>query len=129
MIYVIGEEPGNPGTHQTSARLARLCGVPESELLARVTWLNLFATPTPRQVYDLVEEHATSYDAILLLGRRVARAWRLEGFGPLQSVQRDNGPVIVLVPHPSGRNRWWNDHDHTDDAAIVLRGLWLRCAR
>lgn len=63
-----------------------------AEEFVRENWLNL-----------------TSYDTVYLAGRRVTKA-------VLRVVQLPN---LIMIPHPSGLNRFWNDpeaveilHDH-----------------
>lgn len=125
MIYVVGEDLGSLSAHGTAARLARLCGVPEAELLARVAWLNLFATPTPAALVGLVERAAGPGDAVVLMGRRVARAWGLGDLPPLGEVRRAHGTLVLLLPHPSGRNRWWNDPARLEAGREAMRRVWL----
>ena len=133
MIYVIGEYLGTGSRHLTSRRLAHLCGVSEETLLGSVVWLNLFDTPgtNSRLTVDMVERAAESSDAILLLGRRVARAWALDDLPPLGVVMRNagQGPLIALIPHPSGLNRWWNDPEHEETCGHLLTTLWIRYGR
>lgn len=129
-IYVVGESLGRGGTR---AHLARLLGLEEAEMMAAVVWINLWEYPGTdvRRYVDVVERVAEPGDAILLLGRRVARAFRLETLPPLGTLARSAGigPVLVAVPHPSGRNRWYNDPDHAEDASAVLRAVWRRYGR
>lgn len=124
-IYVVGESLGRGGTR---AHLARLLGLDESEMMASVVWLNLWEYPgvDVSRYVDLVERSAEPGDAVLLLGRRVARAFGLGDIEPLGMVWRNGGigPCIVAVPHPSGRNRWWNDSERADDAEMTLRSVW-----
>jgi hypothetical protein len=35
----------------------------------------------------------------------------------------------MTIPHPSGRNRWWNDRGNRTLAAGVLRTFWLGAAQ
>lgn len=125
MIYVVGESLGRGGTR---AHLARLVGLSESEMMTSLVWLNLWDHPgtDPRRYVALVETAAAPGDAVLLLGRRVVRAFGLEDLRPLGSVSRSAGigPIIVAVPHPSGRNRWYNDPANAADAEDVLRSVW-----
>lgn len=51
------------------------------------------------------------FDKLILVGKRVAAAMEL---GHLDFFETHGG--CVIVPHPSGRNLWWND------AANVARG-------
>lgn len=43
---------------------------------------------------------------ILLIGKKVQKAFVIEG-DPLEQKR-----PYILVPHPSGLNRWWNDFDN-----------------
>jgi len=125
MIYVVGEKQGTGGTRR---RLAALLGVSVDEMMDAVVWINLWEYPgtRPERYVELIEDGARPRDAIILLGRRVARAFRLGDLRALGTVSRNagHGPVIIALPHPSGLNRWWNDPDRLDDALIALRALW-----
>ena len=133
MIWVIGERTGRVsddivGGLSSSERLAQIVGVGHMEFLDAVLWLNLWDGPTGTRVeryVRLVEGAADFSDSIWLLGQQVLAAWRLD-LQPLQTIMRNGGagPEIVAVPHTSGRNLWWNDPDHQEDAAIVLRRIW-----
>lgn len=46
---------------------------------------------------------------VLLAGRRVSGLFGL-GRAPYLKVVRDGRRRTAVVPHPSGVNRWWNDH-------------------
>ncbi len=52
---------------------------------------------------------------VMLAGRRVARAFRLpaarkrEYFETIEECEVLAGYPVVVVPHPSGLNHWWND--------------------
>lgn len=127
MIWVIGERHG-AARGATNERLAQLIGVSADQLMDAVLWLNLWEYPGTRaeRYVRLVEEAADDRDAIVLLGRRVQHAFGLDHAAPFSTVTRNagRGPVIISIPHPSGLNRWWNDPDHQDDAAIALRAVW-----
>lgn len=49
-----------------------------------------------------------SHDVYLLAGRRVARAFGLVDV-TIPSLWRVQGKSLLVVPHPSGLNRLWND--------------------
>lgn len=123
MIYVVGESLGSGGTRR---RLAALFEVPEAEMMDAVLWLNLWEYPgaRPERYVRLVEESADPTDAIILLGRRVQRAFGLEQQEPLTTIVRGSGTTILCLPHPSGLNRWWNDPAHVVEATTALRALW-----
>lgn len=128
MIWVIGESMSLGGSHyDTQDRLADLLGVTRDAMLASVLWLNLFEYPgtNPKRYVRLIEEGAHPVDAVILLGRRVQRAFGLD-IQPLSIVRRNGGrgPTLIAVPHTSSLNRWWNDPDHVEDASIALRAIW-----
>lgn len=81
MIYIVGERLGRGGTR---SHLAALTGVTVAELMDAVVWINLWeydGTRADRYV-RMVEEVARPEDAIILLGRRVARAFGLDDVAP-----------------------------------------------
>lgn len=125
MIVVVGEAVGKGGTR---AHLARLFHVSVIEMMESVLWINLWEYPhTTTSLYvDAVERIAQPGDVVLLLGRRVVRAFGLEELPALGSVVRGAGvgPLVVAIPHPSGRNRWYNDADHALRATSALGHLW-----
>jgi hypothetical protein len=132
VIWVVGEErgrsDGQPGPGDSSARLASLCGVTQEQFLKAVAWINLFDHPgtDPVRYVRMVEKAAEPFDAIVMLGKRVQAAFLLDHLNPLESVERNGGigPMLLALPHPSGRNRWYNDPDHVADASIVMRRVW-----
>lgn len=58
---------------------------------------------------------------MLLLGYRVAAAFgvRREYFAR----QKIGTATAVVVPHPSGVNRWWNDSENVRRMERFMRGL------
>jgi hypothetical protein len=125
VIYVVGEKQGSGATRR---RLAALLGVPVETMMDAVVWINLWEYPGTRaeRYVRLIEEGAEPRDAVILLGRRVTKAFGLGSLRALGTVSRNagRGPIIIALPHPSGLNRWWNDPDRLDDAGIALRALW-----
>jgi hypothetical protein len=123
VIYVVGESLGSGGTRR---RLASLFEVSENEMMDAVLWLNLWEYPgtRPERYVRLVEESAEPLDAVVLLGRRVQRAFGLERQEALSTIVRSSGTTILCLPHPSGLNRWWNDPAHVREATEALRALW-----
>lgn len=71
----------------------------------------------------------------LLLGRRVVSAFGLSELEPLDwkvidcgrgaGWNRASSPTaqVAFLPHPSGRNRWYNEQRNTDAAREFLRRL------
>lgn len=66
-------------------------------------------------------------DLVMLAGRRVARAFRMprasEYFVIDPECKRVAGLPAVIVPHPSGINRWWNEPLNRRLAKGFLEGL------
>mgnify|MGYP001576063991 FL=1 len=65
----------------------------------------------------------------ILLGKRVARAFgmaRLAYFAwaPIKVAAGMRPAWVVVVPHPSGINRWWNDAANRKKAGGWLRVAW-----
>ena len=66
----------------------------------------------------------------ILLGKRVARAFGMARLGyftlaPIRCGAAGIMPVwVVIVPHPSGINRWWNDPANRKKAGGWLRVAW-----
>jgi len=46
---------------------------------------------------------------LVLLGRRVSRAFGLSGTAPILEWIEHEGRAVMVFPHPSGINQWWND--------------------
>jgi hypothetical protein len=59
------------------------------------------------------QEH---HERIVLLGAKVAAAFEVD-YAPLSRPH----PDILVLPHPSGRNRFWNDLRNMDRARAELR--------
>lgn len=125
MIVVVGERQGRGGTRR---HLAALLGVDVATMLSEVCWINLWEIEgtRPERYVAIIESATLRDDAVLLLGRRVQNAFGLGAMRPLESVYRDAGAGtrLVAVPHPSGRNRWWNDREHEAEAHAVLGAVW-----
>ena len=125
MIIVVGESLGKGGTR---SHLASLFGVSVPEMMARVLWINLweYQYTTTSLYVEAIERMAREEDHVLLLGRRVVRAFGLADRGPFEVVSRNAGlgPLIVPVPHPSGLNRWYNAPAHRVVAELVLSSIW-----
>ncbi len=132
MIVVVGIAPGRGGTIR---HLAGLLGLEPNALTSNICWVNLWPhgeTGSDESLYvRLVEQGTRPGDLIVLLGREVAAAFALAHLEPLGTVERNAGagPTILALPHPSGRNLWWNDPDHVAAATETLQRHWLRASR
>ena len=129
MIYVIGEATGSGQGYSSSHRMADMLGVSREEFLREVVWINMFDQPfsDPSKLVGVVERAANPQsDAIILLGRKVATAWHMEDMKPLAFIKRHGGMgvSVLILPHPSGLNRWWNKRDNAELARIELNAVW-----
>jgi len=114
-------------------RLARLFGVPHEDLLRRTRRHNLL-DPAPEggsrwpartaalEAEELFARLGGQGWLWLLLGRRVAEAF---GLPPREWLVWTEVMVdlAAAVPHPSGRNRWYNDPRRRRRAERFLRPL------
>jgi hypothetical protein len=57
-----------------------------------------------------------------LAGRLVAQAFGL-GRVPYFEWRRFGRDDVVVIPHPSGINRWWNDRHNRARVGVFLQGL------
>lgn len=133
MIFILGERPG-PNTdpcvalypHTTTgaaARLHRLLGLSQAEYLANTTRLNAVddksstASTVARQ---RVEEFlcAAGQNPFLVLGKSAIKAmptkYRKMEFGDIL----DN---VLLIPHTSGINRYWNNAENSIKMQEIAR--------
>jgi uracil-DNA glycosylase len=140
MILIVGEapgrRPGQPLSGRCGDRLAALLQLPRQlwDLSGEVSACNLLdrwpgpagkGSAFPTGLARLrAHELACRLDAgtvVVLLGRRLARAARVQAayfeWGSLGRAR------CVVVPHPSGVNRWWNDQANQDQAARFFARL------
>jgi hypothetical protein len=130
MIYVVGERLG---TGRSRHRLASLFGVSEEQMMEHVVWVNLWDYPgaVPDNYAAMIEQAALYTDTVVLLGRRVAGVFALGTKPWLTRIVRNAGagPDVLVIPHPSGRNFWWNAKANEDAARSLLRAAWMRSGR
>ena len=126
-----GRMPGETLGGRCGARLASCAGMTLTEFLARTDRVNLLEYWTDgwrmlearERCKDLVNDIA-AHRRTVLLGRWVAAAFRNKA--PLfdwTDAFRDGGSLIAVAPHPSGRNRWWNDPENVARAQVFWRDL------
>ena len=70
-----------------------------------------------RRVVDAIRKDVERYDVVLLFGRRVCDA-----FDVAFNVGERSGRYIPL-PHPSGRNRMWNDPRVRETVRLIMETL------
>lgn len=125
-VIVVGEQPnGEVGDEGALARsrLPEYAGItaerflrhPRQNLLPRGGWSRPAARASAALL--LAEDH----DVFVLCGRRVADAFAVPG-GWLSLVPIPAAPDrrALLIPHPSGRCRVWNDEGFRRRARAVL---------
>lgn len=149
-LRLIGEAPGKHGKPGEPAllgrigrRLARLMGTNEDQYRWSTRRDNLLprwpgkapgngsAWPVKqaRRAARRMEDgglFAFGHDRIVvLLGRRVAAAF---GFGGAKWFKPFivYGVTVVVTPHPSGANRWWNEPANVRRAGRFWRTIWRR---
>lgn len=114
----------------SGGRLAEILGMTASEYLGafhrvnlcRVSWRVAEAREAARAMLE-----ASGGRDLVLLGTKVSRAFGFRSFSPFSTttISRDGGaPVqLVVLPHPSGLNRMWNDPGARDRARAMVEAL------
>jgi hypothetical protein len=113
------------GDCRSGGRLCRLAGWTPREYLRRLDRTNVVREPIPPgggfplrrarlgALSILGALQRDRHSGLVLLGRNVQRsfAWRRPvGFLEWGEVLTADGSWrAIVVPHPSGRNRWWNE--------------------
>jgi hypothetical protein len=133
---VVGLAPNGreqPLDEPSGQRVASLLGLrDEAELRARCKVVNLLGDGEVASA-ALLRGRAGALHVrrrvVLLLGRAVAGAFGVGREPALRWTHvRPRGPALIVVPHPSGRCRWWSDAGNRAVAASILgelaRDLW-----
>lgn len=115
--------------HASGGRLARIMGLDRGEYLRHFDRVNLcvgkWSLPLAREAALRIAESRSTFDHVVLCGSKVCAAFG-EVFAPFtwRHARKPSGlgnfPVVVL-PHPSGLNRIWNDPESVRRARQVLR--------
>jgi hypothetical protein len=130
-------------TGEVGERLASLCGEVPPQFYVKHLRFNLNACWNGKS-----NNHADAYDPteaietanriltehsqirkVVCLGRLVGQTIGFSADAPFLSIDRQqvNGAAFarkyLLLPHPSGRNRWWNYDSNRRLASLVLRGF------
>jgi thymidylate kinase len=129
---LVGISPGNASDEPLSPigasgrLLAKLLGVSSKEYIAQFDRINILHSAT-----DGVKPAVKNLLPILrgrrvvALGSQVRRALDLPESWFDWNINR--GFVGTSMPHPSGRNRWWNDHSNREQAKTFMQTLNLPC--
>lgn len=79
---------------------------PRLNLLTGPRW----SVPAAREAATAIL-NAPPTDVLILLGRKVAAAFDVAGVPTFGSKRLIGGPLVVVLPHPSGRCRDWSEPD------------------
>lgn len=90
----------------TRANLMNLCYGKE--------WSQVTADNSARKILDQVPA------IVVMLGRKVARSFTKQKLNLYEPVY-ERGSELILIPHPSGLNRMYNEQQHRERAGAVLR--------
>jgi uracil-DNA glycosylase len=137
---LVGEAPGlrtsGPafgGGGASGRRLARLAGLARlAEVFDCVNLLDAWPGPAgkasafplgrAREAATALLEERGPGQVVVCVGSRVWAAFGLRPAESLTAVARE-GTCFVLIPHPSGVNRWWNEPGAEERAGRFLRLL------
>lgn len=125
MIYVIGASATQ--SYVVTTKMADLIGIDHETFVRDTLWVNLFNPPgDPSKYIDMVDRASTPDDAIVLIGKDVAKLYGMETLGPLAVARRHGGmgSTVVGFPNPFGPNRWWNKRDNVLRATETLQQIW-----
>ena len=137
--------PGDPAFAGSASgrRIERLLGLQPGGLLGHCETVNLYdewpgeadaggdAVPPARAMSEAAAAVRlalmSSEEAVvaILCGRAVADAFGLGSHAPLDVVRPRASPLLtyLVLPHPSGTSRWWNDKSNVAAAAAAIRAL------
>ncbi len=130
--------------HRLYSMLHAACGATEEEYLTAFERTNLLVGVgwSDHQARCAAEKLAASGvlsgRKVVALGRGVQKALGLPWLLPMQtahvmaSIAGTTSTKFILMPHPSGANRWYNDPENVRRAGAVLADLyagWLVATR
>jgi uracil-DNA glycosylase len=138
-LLIVGEDYGDTSpslrspehalSGDSGRRLAAMIGVPLADFLESTDRMNVVDTPDEwgdkqRVQWGLVQVVGAMRDRdVILLGGKVSRALGI--YIPRFEWSARAGSRIAVMPHPSGRNRFWNDPDNVEKAEAFLREAYF----
>lgn len=149
-VLLIGESPSKAETPADQAlagrigkRLAQLLGLSESDYFATFDRVNLLpafigkrpgeaAAKWPAQEASIAADQMrtsgllSARPLVILFGTRVAAAFGVQSEWFAQTslpLGDDAQATVIVVPHPSGANRWWNSAANKKQAQKFFRKL------
>lgn len=133
-LLVIGEAPSDDGAPlegRVGRRIAEYAGITFDQYLELTDRYNLFPSPISGWFAEHAQQHAIDIwpmligRTTLLLGKNVTRAFGLTPSDlQLSWKQPTDGILIAMLPHPSGRNLWWNEAENRVAARNFLHGTF-----
>lgn len=115
--------PGGSG-----GRLAKILGLSAKKFLHRFDRVNLCSVewdPVSASVAALTILSGGERRVLILLGHRVASAFGIKA-SLFEEVAHPTGARILVLPHPSGRCRIWNDQAAALRARKLVDGVTRR---
>lgn len=140
-LLLVGEAPGResirerPSLALTGPSGKNICSLAGWEWECFLRWterMNLFLDPQPTWHPRWARESAIEMmplfrnRRVVLFGAKVAEAFALSSQPHYEWMEFQGNAAVALVPHPSGRNRAWNDAEERARAHDFLGGL-LEC--
>ena len=126
--------------------LAALMGLTHEEMLEQHDFINIFdswpGAGTGGDLFSINEAKRKACELlpllngrlVIFLGSNVAHAFELNKFSFFRFYQllalsqgSSTTAAVAVVPHPSGVNRWYNDHNNREAASRFLLSLQKRC--
>jgi hypothetical protein len=130
-VCFVGEQPGGPPGNSSAfdggsstEKLIHLMNCSLEYFKAHYERVNLCPVSGPAYDKGFAQMMAQSLmaraapTAYLLCGRKVAEAFGVSG--PWFRTKKVADHVLVPIPHPSGRCRWWNDPENVVVAQLEL---------
>lgn len=129
-VTVVGEAPNGQGKDKydtiSGKRLREWAG-------EELPWWNIHGALPPKwssrvsaaRVEDWLSQHPLEDEPLILLGRKVQAAFGLPG--DAAAFEWYASPLhrhsMIVFPHTSPRNHFWNDAEHVREATELLRAL------
>ena len=113
-------------------RMANMAGLDLLDMLSRIDACNLVQCPSERVGHPGLRDAVRGllpqvHGTVVLLGIEVGELYADEAevpaLKPMRWTRVGRGQRLTVIPHPSGRTRWYNDPDNRRRAGEFLRDL------
>jgi len=137
-LLLVGQAPSSdtngraPFSGRSGRRLAELMGMTHEEFLDRVPATNVLpcypgksrgakgdAFPMNQAVASARTMEFGDAKLVVLVGKNVARAFGRKDHDYFEEFEL-RGRRAVIIPHPSGVNRWWNEPVNVETARLFM---------